>query len=35
MMGNIIQKGTKVDAAVKDAHDRLVQAAVQLGLPQS
>ena len=34
MMGNIIQKGTKVQDAVKDAHDRLVQVANQLGLPQ-
>ena len=34
MMGSIIQKGTKLDDAVKDAHDRLVPAAVQLGLPQ-
>ncbi|MDQ2784413.1 MAG: ABC transporter substrate-binding protein [Chloroflexota bacterium] len=34
MMGSIIQKGVKPADAVKAAHDQLVQAAVQLGLPQ-
>ncbi len=34
MMGSIIQKGTKPADAVKTAHDQLVAAAVQLGLPQ-
>ncbi|MDQ2786308.1 MAG: ABC transporter substrate-binding protein [Chloroflexota bacterium] len=34
MMGSIIQKGTKPADAVKAAHDQLVAAAVQLGLPQ-
>ena len=34
MMGEIIQKGTKVQDAVKTAHDRMVQIFEQLGLKQ-
>jgi multiple sugar transport system substrate-binding protein len=34
MMGSIILKGTKVQDAVKAAHDQLVAVATQLGLPQ-
>jgi multiple sugar transport system substrate-binding protein len=34
MMGEIIQKGTKVPDAVKTAHDRMVQLFEQLGLKQ-
>jgi len=34
MMGDIIQKGTKVPDAVKAAHDRMVQLFNQLGLKQ-
>jgi multiple sugar transport system substrate-binding protein len=34
MMASIIQKGQKVDAAVKDAHDQMVKIYEQLGLKQ-
>ena len=34
MMGDIILKGTKVQDAVKAAHDRMVQVFEQLGLKQ-
>ena len=34
MMGDIIQKGTKVPDAVKAAHDRMVQLFEQLGIKQ-
>ena len=34
MMAQILQKGVKVDAAVKDAHDRMVKIFEQLGVKQ-